>query len=459
MLEDTIAAISTPLGEGGIGIVRVSGPAAVEVAEKIFKARRGEWSGAPGNSLIYGHIYDFDGNMIDEVLLGYMKAPYTYTREDIVEINCHGGAMPLKKVLGLTLAAGARLAKPGEFSMRAFLNGRMDLAQAEAVIDIIRSKTEDGLKLATGQLSGRLSDRICMLQDKLLGLLAKIEANIDFPDDDLEAEDMQGMALSIMEIAGELQELIDSARVGKIYRDGISTAIIGRPNVGKSSLLNALLKENRAIVTDIPGTTRDVIEEMVNIEGLPLKIIDTAGLHKTENVIEKIGIERTKDTIKKAGLILLVLDATQELTNEDLEIIESVADKKTIFLINKVDIEEKKIDYNRIVACAKGRSVLWISAQKGAGLDQLKRTIYTTVLEGKIANTNEVLISSIRHQNALERAGRHLADVQAGIKDNVPVDIIAIDIKAAWGALGEITGSTVTEDLLDRIFADFCIGK
>ncbi|NQS76456.1 MAG: tRNA uridine-5-carboxymethylaminomethyl(34) synthesis GTPase MnmE [Peptococcaceae bacterium] len=459
MLEDTIAAISTPLGEGGIGIVRVSGPAAVKVAKKIFKARRGEWSGAAGNSLIYGHIYDFEGNMIDEVLLGYMKAPYTYTREDIVEINCHGGAMPLKKILGLTLAAGARLAKPGEFSMRAFLNGRMDLSQAEAVIDIIRSKTEDGLKLATGQLSGRLSDKIYMLQDRLLGILAQIEANIDFPDDDLEAEDMQEIALSVREIAGELQELIGSAEVGKIYRDGISTAIIGRPNVGKSSLLNALLKENRAIVTDIPGTTRDVIEEMVNIEGLPLKIIDTAGLHKTENVIEKIGIERTRNTIKKAGLILLVLDAAQDLTSEDLEIIHSVADKKTIFLINKVDIDEKKIDYNRIVACATERPVLWISAQKGAGLEQLKRTIYTTVLEGRIANTNEVLISSIRHQNALERADRHLADVRVGIENNVPVDIIAIDIKAAWEALGEITGSTVTEDLLDRIFTDFCIGK
>lgn len=459
MFEDTITAISTPLGEGGIGIVRMSGPAAVEIAEKIFRARRGQWAGTAGGRLIYGHIHDFDGTVVDEVLLGYMKAPHTYTREDVVEINCHGGALPLKKILELTLAAGASLAGPGEFSMRAFLNGRMDLTQAESVIDIIRAKTEGGLKLAVNQLKGDLSKKIFVLQDKLLGLLAQVEANIDFPDEDLEARTMAEISLYSGEIAGELKELIRGADAGKIYREGISTIIIGRPNVGKSSLLNALLRENRAIVTDIPGTTRDIIEEIINIGGIPLKIIDTAGLHETENIIEKIGIEKTKETIEKAGLVLLVLDAARELTAEDLAIIGSVEDKKTIFLLNKADIKEKKIDQNDVQAHASGRPVLWISAKDGAGLDQLEKIIFDMVMEGRIANPDTVLVTSVRHKNALEKAAAHLEDAREGIKNSVPVDITAIDIRAAWESLGEITGSTVTEDLLDRIFADFCIGK
>lgn len=459
MFEDTIAAISTPLGEGGIGIVRLSGPAAVEIAGKIFRARRGEWADAAGSSLIYGHIYDFDGAVVDEVLLGYMKAPRTYTREDVVEINCHGGALPLKKILELVLAAGARLARPGEFSLRAFLNGRMDLAQAESVIDIIRAKTEGGLRLAAGQLKGDLSKKIFTLQDKLLGLLAQVEANIDFPDEDLEAKTMEEISLYSGEIIRELKELIRGAEAGKIYREGISTIIIGRPNVGKSSLLNALLRENRAIVTDIPGTTRDIIEEIINIGGIPLKVIDTAGLHETENIIEKIGIERTKENIEKAGLVLLVLDASNELTGEDLAVIESVGEKKAVFLINKADIEEKKIDPDQVAARASGRPVLWISAKKGTGLEQLEKIIYEMVMEGQIANNDTVLVTSVRHKQALEKAAAHLEDARSGITGSVPVDIIAIDIRAAWEALGEITGSTVTEDLLDRIFADFCIGK
>lgn len=459
MFEDTIAAISTPLGEGGIGIVRVSGPAAVEIARKIFRAKRGEWADAAGSSLIYGHIYDHDGTVIDEVLLGYMKAPYTYTREDVVEINCHGGAMPLKKILELTLAAGARLAGPGEFSMRAFLNGRMDLAQAESVIDVIRAKTEGGLRLAVNQLKGDLSKKIFILQDKLLGLLAQVEANIDFPDEDLEERTMAQISRQTEELLEELKELIRGADAGKIYREGISTIIIGRPNVGKSSLLNALLRENRAIVTDIPGTTRDIIEEIINIGGIPLKIIDTAGLHETENIIEKIGIEKTKETIERAGLVLLVLDASRELTGEDLAVINSVGDKKTVFLINKADIGEKKIDKNNVAAQASGRPVLWVSAKEGTGLDQLEKIIFEMVMEGRISNSDTVLVTNARHKHALEKASAHLEDVREGIKINVPVDIAAIDIRAAWEALGEITGSTVTEDLLDRIFADFCIGK
>lgn len=459
MLTDTIAAISTPLGEGGIGIVRLSGPAAAAIAGKIFRAKRGEWAEAPGGSLIYGHIYDLEGTLVDEVLLGYMKAPHTYTRENVVEINCHGGALPLKKILELTLAAGARLAGPGEFSMRAFLNGRMDLAQAESVIDIVRAKTEGGLKLAAAQLKGELSKKIFILQDNLLGLLAQVEANIDFPDEDLEERTMTEISRHSEKILGKLKELIRGADAGKIYREGISTIIIGRPNVGKSSLLNAMLRENRAIVTDIPGTTRDIIEEIINIGGIPLKIIDTAGLREAENIIEKIGIEKTKETIEKAGLVLLVLDASRELTGEDLAVIKSVEDKKTIFLINKADIEKKNIDINKVAAQAAGRPVLWISAKEGTGLDQLEKIIFENVMEGRITSSDTVLVTNARHRQALEKASAHLEEAQSGIKSGVPVDIIAIDIRAAWEALGEITGSTVTEDLLDRIFADFCIGK
>lgn len=459
MLNDTIAAISTPLGEGGIGIVRLSGPSAADIAGKIFRAKRGEWSDAPGGSLIYGHIYDLDGTLVDEVLLGYMKAPHTYTRENVVEINCHGGALPLKKILELTLAAGARLAGPGEFSMRAFLNGRMDLAQAESVIDVIRAKTEGGLKLAATQLKGELSKKIFILQDNLLGLLAQVEANIDFPDEDLEERTMTEISRNSEGILGELKELIRGADAGKIYREGISTIIIGRPNVGKSSLLNAMLRENRAIVTDIPGTTRDIIEEIINIGGIPLKIIDTAGLREAENIIEKIGIEKTKETIEKADLVLLVLDASGELTGEDLAVIKSVEGKKTIFLINKADIEEKIIDINKVATHAAGRPVLWVSAKEGTGLDQLEKIIFENVMEGRITSSDTVLVTNARHRQALEKASAHLEEAQSGIKSGVPVDVIAIDIRAAWEALGEITGSTVTEDLLDRIFADFCIGK
>ncbi len=459
MLEDTIAAISTPLGEGGIGIVRVSGPAAVKIAGKIFRARRGEWADGPGNRLIYGHIYDSAGALVDEVLLGYMKAPHTYTREDVIEINCHGGVLPLKKILELTLAAGARLAKPGEFSMRAFLNGRLDLTQAESVIDIIRAKTDTGLRVAADQLEGLLSKKIYDLQERLLGLLARVEASIDFPDEDLETGTLQEIALHSEEINCQLQEMIRGADAGKVYREGISTIIVGRPNVGKSSLLNSLLRENRAIVTDIPGTTRDIIEEIINIEGVPLKIIDTAGLHETEDIIERIGINKTKGKIEEAGLVLLVLDATRELEDDDLAIICSVRDKKTIFLINKDDVAQKRINRDEVAAHASGRPVLLVSAQKGTGLKQLKKIIIKMVMEGQVVSDDHVLVSNVRHKHALEKAAGRLTEVRAGIAGGIPADLIAIDLRAAWEALGEITGSTVTEDLLDRIFADFCIGK
>jgi tRNA modification GTPase len=458
-LEDTIAAISTPLGEGGIGIVRLSGPAAVDIAKKIFKSKEQEWNAAGGHRLIYGHIYDQAGQSVDEVLVGYMQAPHTYTRENIVEINCHGGIAPTKKILELVLGAGARLARPGEFSLRAFLNGRIDLAQAESIVDVIRAQTEAGLKLAVAQLSGNLSRKISDLQEKLLGLLAQVEANIDFPEDDLE----ESTGAELIQLSGELlqqiKDLIKGAQAGKIYREGIRTIIIGRPNVGKSSLLNALLRENRAIVTDIPGTTRDIIEEIINIRGIPLKIIDTAGLHETENIIEKIGMEKTREMIGRADLALVLLDAGRGLAEEDLDIISYVGDKKAIFLVNKDDLSEKKIGVENMAGLAAGRPVLRISAKEGTGLSELEEKIFEMVMGGDLTGTDEVLVTNTRHKQALETAARHLEEAVAEIKKSVPVDVVAIDIRAAWEALGEITGAAVTEDLLNRIFADFCIGK
>lgn len=459
MHDDTIAAISTPLGEGGIGIVRISGPEAVKIAKKLFRAKKEEWQEAGSQRLFYGHVVDKSGDVVDEVLLGVMRAPKTYTREDIVEINCHGGIVPLRRVLELVLEEGARLAEPGEFSKRAFLNGRLDLAQAESVIDLIRSKTEAGLKLAVAQLRGDLSEKIADLQDRLLGLLAQVEACIDFPEDGLEEVTGQEIKNTCEELLNEINEMIRAAETGRIYREGISTIIIGRPNVGKSSLLNALLRENRAIVTEIPGTTRDVIEEYLNIRGIPLKIIDTAGLRETEDLVEKIGVEKTKEMIGGADLVLLVLDAAEGLVEGDYEITGLVENKNTVFIVNKMDVEDKRIDKKKVEELAEGRPVLWISAKERMGLNDLEETIAGMVLQGRVEASGAVLVTNVRHKQALEKAARHLGEAGEGIKNKLPVDIVAIDIRAAWEAMGEITGSTVTEDLLERIFADFCIGK
>lgn len=459
MHEDTIAAISTPLGEGGIGIVRISGPEAVKTVKKIFRTKRRDWEREKNRPLIYGHICDREGNTIDEVLLGYMKAPHTYTREDVVEINCHGGMVPLRKILELVLESGARLALPGEFSKRAFLNGRLDLAQAESIIDIIRSKTEEALKIAVCQLKGNLSKKVAETQERLLGLLAQVEANIDFPEDDLEEATAENIASSCETALAELNEMIRGADTGKIYREGISTAIIGRPNVGKSSLLNALLKENRAIVTEVPGTTRDIIEEIINIRGIPLKIVDTAGLRETEDIVEKMGVEKTRQVIDLADLVLLVLDAGRGLNENDYSIIGLLSGKKTIFLINKVDLAEKHIRESEVRGLLPGTPLLWISAEKGTGLNDLEDTIMEMVMGGQVSASDAVVVSNVRHRQALVKAARHLSDALAEIRQKVPVDVVAIDLRSAWEALGEITGSTVTEDLIDRIFAEFCIGK
>lgn len=461
MLEDTIAAIATPLGEGGIGIVRISGSEARNIAQKIFKPKYNvNWSKGPGFRMVYGHIVNPKTNeLLDEVILSLMIKPKSFTGEDVVEINCHGGIIPLRKILELVLNYGARLAEPGEFSKRAFLNGRLDLAQAESIIDIIRSKTDIGLKISMSQLQGKLSALINNIQQDVLGILALIEANIDFPEDDIDEASINHILEQCINIKKELEKLITGADNGRIYRDGVQTVIVGRPNVGKSSLLNALLKENRAIVTDIPGTTRDIIEEIINVGGIPLKIIDTAGLRKTDDVVEKIGVERSKESIDKADLILFMVDAADGFKREDLEILNLIKNHKVIAIINKIDITENSSISEELNRHLKNIPQVQISALHHTGIDKLEKLITELVLGGQVSVNDQVLVTNIRHKQALEKANRHIEEVLKGINNQVPLDLVSIDVKGAWEALGEINGTAVGEDLVDRIFKDFCIGK
>ncbi len=460
MLDDTIAAIATPLGESGIGIVRLSGEKAIEIARKVFIPRRNkEWWREQGYRLFYGHVIEPEtGEMIDEVLLSMMRAPYSFTREDVVEINCHGGVVPLRKTLAAVLRCGARLAGPGEFSRRAFLNGRVDLAQAEAIIDIIRAKTDAQLKLAVSQLKGELSEKIRSLQDRITDLLAACEAAIDFPED---VDALPGAELESL-IAGlkeEVEALVACADRGKIYREGAFVVIAGRPNVGKSSLLNALLREGRAIVTDIPGTTRDVIEDMINIKGVPVRIADTAGLRPTFDPVEIIGVEKAKELLEKADLILVLVDASAGVTKEDREILREVEEKNAVYLVNKCDLGGGEETFREVKKAAGEKAVLKISALTGEGIGELEETIFQKIVGSPAVGTDALLVNNVRHKNALVKAGRCLGEALEGARAGFPEDLLAVDLKEAWEALGEITGTTVAEDIIDRIFANFCIGK
>ncbi|SHK53432.1 tRNA uridine-5-carboxymethylaminomethyl(34) synthesis GTPase MnmE [Desulforamulus aeronauticus] len=461
MLEDTIVAIATPLGEGSIGVIRMSGPKAIEIGYKVFCAKKNKnWFIKDNYKIIYGHVIDPQNNeILDEVLLSVMRGPHSFTAEDVVEISCHGGIVPLKRVLDLLLRMGARLAEPGEFSKRAFINGRLDLAQAESIIDIIKAKTDAGAKIAIGQLQGRLSEQVLTLQNEILGLMAKIEAIIDFPEDDIPEQTLDEMVLTCQRLINKIEKLLDHADSGKIYREGLKTVIVGKPNVGKSSLLNALLREQRAIVTDVPGTTRDVIEEVINIKGVPLKIIDTAGLRETQDLVEKLGVEKSRQLLGEADLILLLVDASTGLVKEDLNVINLIKDKRVLILINKIDITANLIDVNELKEYFYDSTILEISAQQEIGLDQLEQAIVDLVLAGKLAATENILVSNSRHKIALEKAHTHLKEAQRGMKTSIPIDLVSIDLKSSWEFLGDITGNNVSEDLIDRIFADFCIGK
>ncbi len=445
MYDDTIAAIATPLGEGGLGVIRLSGKDAKRLAERLFgKSLR-------DRRLVHGYITDpLTGERVDEVMVAYMAAPRSYTREDVVEISCHGGPMPLQRILELTLREGARLANPGEFTLRAFLNGRIDLAQGEAVLDIVRARTESGLRLAVQGLGGRLSQPIKEARAKIMGVLAYLTARIDFPEDEVEEQETEA---PLREARQEIQELIASADTGMIYRQGVRTAIVGKPNAGKSSLLNRLLGENRAIVTPIPGTTRDTLEEVMSIQGIPFVLVDTAGITKSKDLVEQLGIERSRQAIQQADLVLMVLDLSCPLEEKDQEIISLLSGKEVLLVANKRDLPQK--------ADLKGLSwePMYISALTGAGMVELQDGMAQVVLKGKAVAGDAVMVTNPRHKAALEKAERHLASALDGLTAELADDFITIDLTAALNALGEITGETVTEELLDTIFSRFCIGK
>lgn len=446
---DCIAAISTPMGVGGIGIIRVSGTDAIEVVKKIFKGK--DLSQTRSHSILYGHIV-YEGSIVDECLVMIMKAPNTYTREDVVEINCHGGIKSVQNVLRVVLKSGASMAEPGEFTKRAFLNGRIDLSQAEAVIDIINSNTDLSLQRSIKQLDGALSEKIKTLRNDILGIIAHIEVSIDYPEHEDITED--SIKDSTKKITKEVKHLLDTFEHGKIVKEGISTVILGKPNVGKSSLMNLILNEDRAIVTDISGTTRDILKEYVNINGIPIKLYDTAGIRETDDIIERMGIERSKNIINECDLIILVFDASRELSQEDFEIIKLVENQKVIGLINKADLE-MQIDVEKLVDNVE--NCIKISVKEKSGIDQLYNLLNQMFFSGQINIDDTVFISNIRHKNALDNTLDNL--LEADIATDSGVDFASIYLRQAYEHLGEITGDTVDEDIIDRIFADFCLGK
>lgn len=457
---DTIVAIATAPGEAGIGIVRLSGKEAINIVDKIFKGKRiNSIKDGEERKLHYGNIYDpKDDSKIDEVLVVYMKGPYTYTREDVVEINCHGGIIPVRRILEVLLENGARMAEAGEFTKRAFLNGRIDLSQAEAVMDLISSKTDTSFEVSLNQLEGSLSKEVSDLRHKLLEMLAHIEASIDFPEHDEEYLTYEGLKDNGEYILGKIEKLLSTVYTGKILREGLKTVILGKPNVGKSSLMNAVLRENRAIVTDVPGTTRDIIEEYVNIKGIPLKIIDTAGIRETEDIVEKIGVDRAKEFLNKADLVIAVFDASRHLSDEDLNIIKLIKGRKAIALLNKSDLENE-VGEEEIKEYLPKVKTINTSMTKGTGVDELEDTLKDMFFSGEIKSKDDVIVTNVRHRDQLLKAKENISDALNATLNQLPYDLIEVDIKNCWDNLGEITGDTVGEDILDKIFSDFCIGK
>jgi len=462
ILDDTIAAISTPLGEGGIGIVRISGKDAIEIVENIFKSPKGKkLTETKSHRVVYGYIVNpLNGEKIDEVIVSIMKAPYSYTREDVVEINCHGGMITLRKTLELVISKGARLAEPGEFTKRAFLNGRIDLSQAEAVLDLIRSKTEESRKIALEQLQGNLSNRITTIRDNIIWACANLESYIDFPEDEIEPLSKEEILNSIENCIIELEKLLKTYDEARFFREGLLTAIVGRPNVGKSSLLNALLQKDRAIVTDIPGTTRDIIEEYLNIKGLPIRVIDTAGIRDVDNIAEKEGVKRSIKSIENSDLVIALFDISEPLTNEDFEVIEKVKDKNTIYVLNKIDLtpffSEKEFAQH---INGNVKPIIKLSAIAGEGIDELKEKIIEVCIKDWKEEREGVVVSNIRHKIAIENSIISLKAALYSIKDKQPLEITSIELRSALDKLGEIIGVVTTEDILNIIFENFCIGK
>lgn len=460
MSYDTIVGISTPPGEGAIGIVRMSGDNALDIIKKLFINKKHERvSTFENRKLTYGMIIDGE-DIIDEVLVACMKAPHTFTREDIVEINCHGGVVPIRRIVEVILNNGCRMADPGEFTKRAFLNGRLDLAQAESIMDMISAKTSKGFDVAFQQMEGVLSKTVREIREELLKVLAHVEVNIDYPDEDIEELTYSDLINNLNKIKPTIDHLLSSSDAGKIIRDGLSTVIVGKPNVGKSSLLNALLRESRAIVTEVAGTTRDIIEEYLNIDGIPIKIIDTAGIRKTEDVVEKIGVERSKEFFNKADLVLVMLNAGEALTDDDREILSVIHDKEVIVLINKTDLDPK-IDYDELSTLIGEHSerIIKISVTTGAGIELVEKAISSLVYKGDVKKDENTYVTNIRHKNALEKASKSITDAIQSAEVNMALDFIEVDIKDTYEFLGEITGDTLEENVIDKIFSNFCLGK
>ena len=472
-MEELIVAISTPPGEGGIGIIRMSGQGSKEVLGAIFRSARGSNAEIRPRELTYGHIKDPEtGEVVDEVLACYMPAPATYTKEDVVEINCHGGSLPLSRVMGIILSLGARMAEPGEFTKRAFLNGRIDLAQAEAVIDVINAKTDASLDAAIVQLQGKYSEKIEAIRKNLTDILVDIGVNIDYPDEDIEEITYEKLTKGLEKVKKEIADLLESAKAGKILRDGLAISIVGKPNAGKSTLLNLLLREARAIVTEIPGTTRDTIEEFCNIKGIPVKLTDTAGIRKTDDKIEAMGIERSKKSLEDADIAILVVDSTEETDQETIDLLLQIIPMKTILPLNKRDISEG-ISPSLLTEIAARRfgKILETSLISDEDLPKIEEAIFelsgyapkdeedaNRATEARRERTSGI-VTNTRHKTMLSSALKSIKDALSAAEANAPLELIEIDIREAYENLGFITGDTVQEDIIEEIFSRFCLGK
>ncbi|ATY58148.1 tRNA uridine-5-carboxymethylaminomethyl(34) synthesis GTPase MnmE [Staphylococcus argenteus] len=456
---DTITSISTPMGEGAIGIVRLSGPQAVEIADKLYKGKH-LLKDVPSHTINYGHIIDPDTKeVVEEVMVSVLRAPKTFTREDIIEINCHGGILTINRVLELTMTHGARIAEPGEFTKRAFLNGRIDLSQAEAVMDFIRSKTDRASKVAMNQIEGRLSDLIKKQRQSILEILAQVEVNIDYPEyDDVEDATTEFLLEQSKEIKQEINRLLDTGAQGKIMREGLSTVIVGKPNVGKSSMLNNLIQDNKAIVTEVAGTTRDVLEEYVNVRGVPLRLVDTAGIRETEDIVEKIGVERSRKALSQADLILFVLNNNEALTQEDYTLYEVVKNEDVIVIVNKMDLEQN-INIDEVKEMIGTTPLIQTSMLKQEGIDELEIQIRDLFFGGEVQNQDMTYVSNSRHISLLKQARQTIQDAIDAAESGVPMDMVQIDLTRTWEILGEIIGETASDELIDQLFSQFCLGK
>ncbi|KAA9308338.1 tRNA uridine-5-carboxymethylaminomethyl(34) synthesis GTPase MnmE [Staphylococcus epidermidis] len=456
---DTITSISTPMGEGAIGIVRLSGPQAIEIGDILYKGKK-NLSEVETHTINYGHIIDPETNeTVEEVMVSVLRTPKTFTREDIIEINCHGGILTINRILELTMTYGARMAEPGEYTKRAFLNGRIDLSQAEAVMDFIRSKTDRASKVAMNQIEGRLSDLIKKQRQSILEILAQVEVNIDYPEyDDVEDATTDFLLEQSKRIKEEINQLLETGAQGKIMREGLSTVIVGRPNVGKSSMLNNLIQDNKAIVTEVAGTTRDVLEEYVNVRGVPLRLVDTAGIRDTEDIVEKIGVERSRKALSEADLILFVLNNNEPLTEDDQTLFEVIKNEDVIVIINKTDLEQR-LDVSELREMIGDMPLIQTSMLKQEGIDELEIQIKDLFFGGEVQNQDMTYVSNSRHISLLKQARQSIQDAIDAAESGIPMDMVQIDLTRTWEILGEIIGESASDELIDQLFSQFCLGK